>query len=206
MGNPNSFVASERAQQRQRQRDEELSSLQSNVAQLSAARDALLEEVSFLSARNAQLEDATVQVPVLQQSHARLQQQVDVLLVLLGEKEEENEALAGDLRDTRDLYREQLDSLLARILILEQKESVSVDGDQLGGEGRSGPTTLSVSPQSSRILESKTPLRSDALQRMVSVVSSPAFVSEFEAVNSNARAGHGNKSDTNLVSLAAVKQ
>lgn len=197
--NPNSFVATERAQQRQRQRDEELSSLQSSVAQLSAARDALLEEVSFLSARNAQLEDATVQVPVLQQAHARLQQQVDVLLVLLGEKEEENEALADDLRDTRNLYREQLDTLLARILALEQRESPPFGGDQLS-------QLPSASSQSSLKSEPKTPLRSDGVQRMVSVVSSPAFARDLDDANPTVRASHGNKSDTNLASLAAVKQ
>lgn len=179
--------------------------MQNSVAQLSAARDALLEEVSFLSARNAQLEDATVQVPVLQQSHVRLQQQVDVLLVLLGEKEEENEALAEDLRDTRNLYREQLDALLARTLLLEQA-SAPVGGDQLSAEGRGGPQQPSTAPQAPLKVEPKTPLRSDAVQRMVSVVSSPAFARDFDALNPNVRASHGNKSDTNLAGLAAVKQ
>lgn len=117
----NSFVAVERQQQRQQKRQEEILSLQQSVQSLQQARDALLEEVSFLSARNAQLEDETLSLPTLQETTKQLQQQVDVLLVLLGEKEEENETLTEDLRDTKTLYRDQLDTLLNRCLTLEQQ-------------------------------------------------------------------------------------
>lgn len=116
----NGFVASERQHQQRQRREEEIAALRNTVSSLTQARDALLEEVSFLSARNAQLEDATMSLPSLQSNAQQLQQQVDVLLVLLGEKEEENETLTEDLRETKQLYRDQLDSLLSRCLSLEQ--------------------------------------------------------------------------------------
>lgn len=116
----NDFVASERQHQLRQRREEEIAALRNTVSSLTQARDALLEEVSFLSARNAQLEDATMSLPSLQSNAQQLQQQVDVLLVLLGEKEEENETLTEDLRETKQLYRDQLDSLLSRCLSLEQ--------------------------------------------------------------------------------------
>jgi DNA repair exonuclease SbcCD ATPase subunit len=130
----NGFVASERQHQQRQLREEELAALRSSVLSLTQARDALLEEVSFLSARNAQLEDSTVSLPALRSNAQQLQQQVEVLLVLLGEKEEENDSLAEDLRETKQLYRDQMDSLLSRCLILEagavnHKSSDTIDED-----------------------------------------------------------------------------
>lgn len=43
---------------------------------------------------------------------------IDVLLVLLGEKEEELEALIGDLKDVKGLYKDQIEDLLERIITL----------------------------------------------------------------------------------------
>lgn len=71
--------------QRQRQRDEELSSLQMQISKLEMSRAALLEEVSFLSSRNAQLEEEMLELAQLQADLAEMTKQKDVLLVLLGE-------------------------------------------------------------------------------------------------------------------------
>jgi TATA element modulatory factor 1 TATA binding len=43
---------------------------------------------------------------------------IDVLLVLLGEKEEELEAMIGDLKDVKGLYKDQIEDLLERIVTL----------------------------------------------------------------------------------------
>lgn len=48
---------------------------------------------------------------------------IDVLLVLLGEKEEELEAMIGDLKDVKGLYKDQIEDLLERIVTLPSTSS-----------------------------------------------------------------------------------
>jgi hypothetical protein len=48
---------------------------------------------------------------------------IDVLLVLLGEKEEELEAMIGDLKDVKGLYKDQIEDLLERIVTLPSSTS-----------------------------------------------------------------------------------
>lgn len=48
---------------------------------------------------------------------------IDVLLVLLGEKEEELEAMIGDLKDVKGLYKDQIEDLLERIVTLPSSSS-----------------------------------------------------------------------------------
>ena len=66
-------------------------SLTTQIHQLQASRDALLEEVNYLSARNAKLEEDTQAVPRLRQEAQASKKRIEVLLVMLGEKEEEVE-------------------------------------------------------------------------------------------------------------------
>lgn len=79
---------------------------------MQAARNALLEEVSYLSMRNSQLEEQCASVPSLRAEVERCTKRTEMLLVLLGEKEEELEAVLGDMREVKHMYRAQLDALL----------------------------------------------------------------------------------------------
>jgi hypothetical protein len=68
--------------------------------------------VSYLSAKNSQLEDQVKSLPDIQESLITTRKRVDLLLVMLGEKEEELEAAVGDMKEVKYLYRSQLDDLL----------------------------------------------------------------------------------------------
>lgn len=57
---------------------------------------------------------------------------IDVLLVLLGEKEEELEAMIGDLKDVKGLYKDQIEDLLERIVTLpSSSNSPSITQDTM---------------------------------------------------------------------------
>jgi len=75
----------------------------------------LLEEVSFLSSRNSQLEEAMLEHDVIQTQLSTSRKQVEVLLVLLGEKEEELEALLHDMNDVKLMYKSHIEDLLQQI-------------------------------------------------------------------------------------------
>lgn len=107
-----SYAANTRSSQLLQQRSEELTSAQARVKQLERARQALLSEVTTLSARNAQLEEDAAGVPALQAALTRARSEAEVLMLLLGEKEEEVEAAQADMREVKALYRGQMETLL----------------------------------------------------------------------------------------------
>jgi chromosome segregation ATPase len=106
------FAAQMRSNQALRHKSDEMAAMGAQVSQLERARRALLEEVTALSARNAQLEDACAGVPALQDALRQARHRSDVLLQLVGEKEEEVEAAQADMREVKALYRGQMDALL----------------------------------------------------------------------------------------------
>lgn len=110
-----SFAANEKMQQRSRQRDDDLRTLQGQVQQLTDSRNALLEEVNFLSLRNAQLEEQCVKLPQILEELTASKKRIDVLLVMLGEKEEELEAAMSDVRDVKDMYKHHIEDLMGRL-------------------------------------------------------------------------------------------
>ncbi len=71
--------------------------------------------MSFLSERNGHLEAQLKTDPDSLAALANLRRHNALLLSILGEKEEELEALKMDLMDTRGLYREEIDSLLKKL-------------------------------------------------------------------------------------------
>jgi chromosome segregation ATPase len=107
-----SYAANTRSSQLLQQRSEELTSAQAGVKQLERARQALLSEVTTLSTRNAQLEEDAAGVPALQAALTRARSEAEVLMLLLGEKEEEVEAAQADMREVKALYRGQMETLL----------------------------------------------------------------------------------------------
>jgi hypothetical protein len=76
----------------------------------------LLEEVSFLSSRNTQLEEDTIALPGLQEDLTVKEKQIEVLLVLLGEKEEELQGALEDMKEIKLMYRNQIEELLGKIV------------------------------------------------------------------------------------------
>ena len=65
--------------------------------------------------RNAELEAQIDSLPHLKESAIQAQKRVDVLLVMLGEKEEELEALVGDMKDVKSMYQGQMEALLEQL-------------------------------------------------------------------------------------------
>lgn len=70
-----------------------------------------MQEVSYLSARNAELEESLDSNSNSTEAIARLEKENAVLLNLLGEKEEELENVLDDLKDVKNLYKLQLEAL-----------------------------------------------------------------------------------------------
>jgi hypothetical protein len=71
-----------------------------------------------LSSRSIELEEKLASLPSLQQSLTTLRDKNNALLLLLGEKEEEVEAITSDLQEVKYLYRTEIDSLLNKLLAL----------------------------------------------------------------------------------------
>lgn len=49
-----------------------------------------------------------------------------MLLVLLGEKEEEVEAMMGDIQDIKGMYKDQMEELLEQVIAQREKSNRSV--------------------------------------------------------------------------------
>lgn len=91
------------------------------IQQLEAAHTALLEELSYVSARNAELEpkyqQSQTQYAAVSRQYKVLQSQNDLVLSMLGEKSEELDAALQDLKDVKELYRSQLDAALNQLTL-----------------------------------------------------------------------------------------
>jgi len=111
-GNESSFMASERAHQMILQKDEKIDDLTLQIQQIQKSRDALLEEVSFLSSKISEYEESLDSLPRITAELADLRGKNDALLVLLGEKEEELENTIQDMQDMKSLYRTEIEKLL----------------------------------------------------------------------------------------------
>ena len=110
-------------------REEEINDLSNKVRQLENAREALLKEVTYLSSRNAKLEEDAEGLPRLQSELEKSKKQQNLLLLMLGEKDEEIEAAHSDMQEVKVLYRAQLDALLAEKLPQhEEKDSFEAQG------------------------------------------------------------------------------
>ena len=123
-----SFAANVRLEKMLRMREEEINDMSNKVRQLENAREALLKEVTFLSSRNAQLEEEADGVSGLKAELEKSKKQQSLLLLMVGEKDEEIEAAHSDMKEVKLLYRAQLDALLAEKL--PQREENSGTDDQ----------------------------------------------------------------------------
>jgi hypothetical protein len=75
----------------------------------------LLEEVSYLSARNSQIEETLLSFEFIKAESMENKKQVEVLLVLLGEKEEELEGLLHDMNEVKHLYKSHIEELMQQV-------------------------------------------------------------------------------------------
>lgn len=69
----------------------------------------------YLNAQNSELAEKVSQHAVIQDEIKRLSSENDVLLTLLGEKEEELESAFADMKEIRSMYKDQIDDLIRRI-------------------------------------------------------------------------------------------
>ena len=65
--------------------------------------------------RNSQLEEICTSLPQLKIDLEQYKKQADVLLLMLGEKEEELEAMLSDMKEVKYLYSHQIEELLDKI-------------------------------------------------------------------------------------------
>jgi hypothetical protein len=80
-----------------------------------ATRDALLEEVSYLSNKTAKLEEELINYPKIVEEMNTYRHRSELLLILLGEKEEELEGALADMKEIKEMYRHEMDELLMKI-------------------------------------------------------------------------------------------
>jgi TATA element modulatory factor len=88
-----------------------------------SSRDALLEEVSYLSSKLSECEDQLASYPALSAENVELREKTEALLILLGEKEEELESLLQDMKDVKHLYRGEIEKLMSQLVPVDDLPS-----------------------------------------------------------------------------------
>jgi TATA element modulatory factor len=88
-----------------------------------SSRDALLEEVSYLSSKLSEFEDQLASYPALSAENMELREKTEALLILLGEKEEELESLLQDMKDVKHLYRGEIEKLMSQLVPVDDLPS-----------------------------------------------------------------------------------
>lgn len=82
---------------------------------MQASRDALLEEVSYLSSKIAELDDKLHGLSLVEEELSHVKKRNDTLLILLGEKDEELQASFSDNMEVKNLYRVHIEELLLQL-------------------------------------------------------------------------------------------
>ncbi|CAM9325092.1 unnamed protein product [Chrysoparadoxa australica] len=111
-GDNASYAALEQLKGSTRRAERELDHLHQQLAEAETTRKALMKEVDQLGQRNMELEGYARDGPGLLQRAQQLGQQNEVLLELLGEKEEDLALLNVEMDEVKESYRMQLESLL----------------------------------------------------------------------------------------------
>jgi len=134
-GGEASYAARERMVQKNKRKTEDATEQLALIRQLEVARDSLLEEVNYLSERNAELEESVENMDSLKAEIAHQAQTLDTLLTLLGEKEEVLEFTIEDMKEVKTLYHDEKERLIAKVLgrsksedgVIEDNESKDVN-------------------------------------------------------------------------------
>ncbi|XP_011642600.1 TATA element modulatory factor-like isoform X2 [Pogonomyrmex barbatus] len=110
----NSTSIFENLQAQLKQRDGEIQQLQWELSRRNTERDALNSELATLSLKVEDLNNQVSAAQELNESLSDIQTKYDALLQMYGEKVEENEELTLDLQDVKEMYKTQIDQLLAK--------------------------------------------------------------------------------------------
>ncbi|CAF0804971.1 unnamed protein product [Adineta ricciae] len=95
-----------------KEKEGEITLLQSEIADLERTRETMARELVNLSTENEKLKQQTQNYPVLNEQYKELEKRYDALLTMYGEKQEEADELRLDLADVKTLYRAQIDDLM----------------------------------------------------------------------------------------------
>jgi len=95
-----------------KEKEGEITLLQSEISDLERTRESMARELVNLSTENERLEEQTKNYPILSEQYKGLEKRYDALLTMYGEKQEEADELRLDLADVKTLYRAQIDDLM----------------------------------------------------------------------------------------------
>ncbi|CAF3668166.1 unnamed protein product [Adineta steineri] len=91
-----------------KEKEGEITLLQSEISDLERTRESMARELVNLSTQNEKLQQQTINYPVLNEQFKGLERRYDALLTMYGEKQEEADELRLDLADVKTLYRAQM--------------------------------------------------------------------------------------------------
>ncbi|XP_061180944.1 TATA element modulatory factor-like isoform X2 [Saccostrea echinata] len=97
-----------------KQRDGEIFQLKSDIQQLERTRESMARELVNLTNQNEEIHEKIEELPQLKKQYEDLNQRYDALLQMYGEKVEEADELRLDLQDVKEMYKLQIDHLLAK--------------------------------------------------------------------------------------------
>ncbi|XP_063445770.1 TATA element modulatory factor-like isoform X3 [Mytilus trossulus] len=95
-------------------REGEIAQLQSDIQQLERTRESMARELVNLTNQNEALEEKVQELPQLQNQFKEVNQRYNAILQMYGEKVEEADELRLDLNDVKEMYKMQIDHLLAK--------------------------------------------------------------------------------------------
>lgn len=94
-------------------REGEITHLQSEIHQLERTRESMAKELVNLSNSNDDLLEQVEELPIVREQYKDLDQRYNALLQMYGEKVEETNELRLDLQDVKEMYKAQINHLLA---------------------------------------------------------------------------------------------
>lgn len=95
-------------------REGEITQLQSEISRLERTRESMAKELVNLSNQNEELQEVKLQHEQLQVQFKELNQRYSAILQMYGEKEEQVQELRLDLQDVKEMYKTQIDALMAK--------------------------------------------------------------------------------------------
>ncbi|RUS80379.1 hypothetical protein EGW08_011844 [Elysia chlorotica] len=95
-------------------REGEITQLQSEISRLERTRESMARELVNLSNQNEELQEIKLQHEQLQVQFKELNQRYSAILQMYGEKEEQVQELRLDLQDVKEMYKTQIDALMAK--------------------------------------------------------------------------------------------
>ncbi|KAK1289155.1 Golgin candidate 5 [Acorus calamus] len=101
-----------------RQKDGELASYISRLASLESIRDSLAEELVKMTAQCEKLRAESSLLPGIRAELEALRRRHSSALELMGERDEQLEELRADIMDLKEMYREQVDLLVNKLMFL----------------------------------------------------------------------------------------